>query len=284
MVPVDRVSPAPFLFVPIALLCPYMKKKEITILSWNVNGIRAAEKKGFVEWLEKAEYDIVCVQETKVADEGVLSDKLLSPNGYVSYWHGCTERKGYSGVAVYSKEEPIAVKTDFGKNLLSREGRVIELEFPTFVLLNIYFPNGGSGDERLQYKLRFYDEFYEYLLQLKEIGKPVLFCGDVNTAHHEIDLSRPKENEKISGFLPVERSWMDTLPAIGFSDSFRTLYPKKVQYSWWDMKTRARERNVGWRIDYFFTDETLSKKTKDAFILDQVYGSDHCPVGITFFP
>jgi exodeoxyribonuclease-3 len=255
--------------------------KKTTIISWNVNGIRAAERKGFVSWLEKSEYDIVCVQETKVFDEGVLSEKLLAPDGYTAYFHCCKERKGYSGVAVYTKMKPLNVKIDFGKNLLSREGRVIELEFKEFTLLNIYFPNGGSGDERLKYKLQFYDEFYEYILSLKDAGKKVIFCGDVNTAHNEIDLSRPKENAGVSGFLPVERAWMDTLAPVGFHDSFRRLYPTEVKYSWWDMKTRARERNVGWRIDYFFVSENIADQVTDAFILTETEGSDHCPIGIT---
>lgn len=255
--------------------------KRTTIISWNVNGIRAAERKGFVSWIEQSGHDIVCVQETKVFDEGVLSEKLLAPDGYTAYWNCCKERKGYSGVAVYTKIPPVAVKTDFGKNLLSREGRVIELEFKEFTLLNIYFPNGGSGDERLKYKLQFYDEFYEYILSLKSEGRKVIFCGDVNTAHSEIDLSRPKENVNVSGFLPVERAWMDTLAPAGFIDSFRVAHPSEAKYSWWDMKTRARERNVGWRIDYFFVSENILDQVHDAFILDDVEGSDHCPIGIT---
>lgn len=254
--------------------------KKTTIISWNVNGIRAAERKGFVSWIEQSGFDIVCVQETKVFDEGVLSEKLLAPDGYTVYWNCCKERKGYSGVAVYTKVQPLNVKIDFGKNLLSREGRVIELEFEEFTLLNIYFPNGGSGDERLKYKMQFYDEFYEYILSLKGEGKKVIFCGDVNTAHNEIDLSRPKENAKVSGFLPMERAWMDTLAPIGFHDSFRKLYPTEVKYSWWDMKTRARERNVGWRIDYFFVSENAFSMIGDAFISTEVEGSDHCPIGL----
>jgi len=255
--------------------------KTMSLISWNVNGIRAAERKGLVEWLEKSGYDIVCVQETKVFDEGVLSEKLLKPDGYTTHWSCCKERKGYSGVAVYSKIEPINVKIDFGKNLLSREGRMIELEFPEFTLLNIYFPNGGSGEERLKYKMQFYDEFYEYILSLKEQGKKVIFCGDVNTAHNEIDLSRPKENARISGFLPIERAWMDTLAPVGFHDSFRKLHPTEAKYSWWDMKTRARERNVGWRIDYFFVSENMLNAISDAFILNDVEGSDHCPIELS---
>lgn len=256
-------------------------KRTISLLSWNVNGIRAAERKGFVEWMEKGEYDIVAVQETKVSHPDQLSEKLKSPNGYESYWHSATEKKGYSGVAIYAKEPPLEVKTDFGNNTLSKEGRVIELEYPSFTVLNIYFPNGGSGEERLRYKLEFYREFLKYIVDLREKGKRVIFCGDVNTAHTENDLARPKENAGVSGFLPIEREWIDELLERGFLDTFRMFHDGNGHYTWWDMKTRARDRNVGWRLDYFFVDNALRKRVSDAFILSDVLGSDHCPVGLT---
>lgn len=256
-------------------------KKTISLLSWNVNGIRAAERKGFVEWMERGEYDIVAVQETKVSHPDQLSEKLRTPDGYESYWHSATEKKGYSGVAIYTKEPPVEVKTDFGKNILSKEGRVIELEYPSFTVLNIYFPNGGSGEERLRYKLEFYREFLNYIVKLRENGKNVIFCGDVNTAHTENDLARPKENAGVSGFLPIEREWIDELLERGFLDTFRMFHEGNGHYTWWDMKTRARDRNVGWRLDYFFVDNSLRKRVSDAFILSDVPGSDHCPVGLT---
>lgn len=252
-----------------------------TLISWNVNGLRAAGRKGFIDWMQAGRYPIVGVQETKVSHPDQLDEPLRNPDGYTSYFHSATEKKGYSGVGLYTKVKPIRVKTFFGDNLLSREGRVIEMEFSEFILLNVYFPNGGSGTARLEYKLQFYEEFLHYVKHLKTQKKPVVFCGDVNTAHQTMDLARPKENEAVSGFLPIERAWIDEVVVAGFLDSFRLVNPDTVQYSWWDMKTRARERNVGWRIDYFFVDERLKRNIKDAFILDAVPGSDHAPVGLT---
>lgn len=254
------------------------KASPLSIVSWNVNGIRAAERKGFLEWLEHHRYSIVCLQETKISHPDQLSDALAQPSGYFAYFHCATEKKGYSGTAVYTREEPFEVKTFFGDNLLSREGRVMELHFKDFVLLNIYFPNGGSGEERLRYKMRFYDEFLGHISELVRQGKNVVFCGDVNTAHQEIDLARPKENEKVSGFLPMERAWMDQLVEAGFVDTFRAAEPETVKYSWWDMKTRARERNVGWRIDYFFVNQSFVPRVSETEYLNDVPGSDHCPV------
>ncbi|MEP7162664.1 MAG: exodeoxyribonuclease III [Candidatus Moraniibacteriota bacterium] len=256
-------------------------QESFTLISWNVNGLRAAGKKGFVDWMQKGQYPIVCVQETKVSHPDQLPEELRHPDGYTSYFHSATEKKGYSGVGIYTKRRPFEVKTFFGDNLLSREGRVIEMEFREFTLVNVYFPNGGSGDIRLQYKLQFYEEFLHYLKHMKKQGKKIVLCGDVNTAHREIDLARPKENANTSGFMQIEREWIDKLEAAGFIDTFRAANPETVQYSWWDMKTRARERNVGWRIDYFFVDESLKNNIKDTFILDDVAGSDHAPVGLT---
>lgn len=250
------------------------------LLSWNVNGIRAAERKGFLDWLQNDQPDILFVQETKVQDASVLSEALRNPKDYKTYWSGAEEKKGYSGVALFTKEEPIAVKTDFGNTILSREGRVIQAEYAEFIALGVYFPNGGMSEERLQYKLTFYDAFLPYVEKLAK-QKPVIFCGDVNTAHNEIDLARPKENETNTGFLPIERKWIDRVVASGFIDTFRLLHPdQKEMYSYWDMKTRARDRNVGWRIDYVFADEQLKTNITDAFLLTDVLGSDHCPVGV----
>ena len=259
-----------------------MKHRDINIVSWNVNGLRAAGRKGFSEWIGKGEYDIVCLQETKLQNVDQLPDELQGPDGYFSYFHCATERKGYSGTAIYTKDEPRVVRTHFGdESLLSKEGRVIEMEFPEFTLLNIYFPNGGVSEERLDFKLKFYGEFLLHVSALVSEGKRVVFCGDVNTAHNEIDLARPKENEKHTGFLRIERDWMDRLEPTGFIDTFRMLHPETVAYTWWDMKTWARQRNVGWRLDYFFVSENLKNAVKDAFVLSDIEGSDHCPVGVT---
>lgn len=251
-----------------------------TLLSWNVNGIRAAEKKGFVSWIAKSGADVVAVQETKVHDESILSDALLRPQGYNSLWSGHPEKKGYSGVAVYTKKKPLLARKDFGASPLSEEGRLLELEYEEFYFLNCYFPNGGLGPHRIEYKLAYYDAFLQHVRNLEKT-KPVIFCGDINTAHNEIDLARPKENEKNTGFLPVERAWLDEVERAGFVDTFRSKYPTRADaYSYWDMETRARDRNVGWRIDYFFVSASLAHFVKGAFILDGVEGSDHCPVGI----
>lgn len=254
----------------------------LSLVSWNVNGIRAAERKGFLPWLSEHQYSVVCLQETKISHPDQLSTALARPEGYFAYFHCATEKKGYSGTAVYTREEPLLVKTFFGADsLLSQEGRMMEIHFERFVLLNIYFPNGGSGQERLRYKLRFYGEFLKYVADLVAQGKQVIFCGDVNTAHREIDLARPKENQKTSGFLPEERAWMDELVAAGFVDVFRETHPEGEVYSWWDMKTRARERNIGWRIDYFFTHGAVLEWVRDIAYLSDTPGSDHCPVKLT---
>ena len=252
----------------------------MTLVSWNVNGVRSAERKGFIEWLMKSGYDVVGLQETKVSDYKILNHELRHPDGYEAYWHGAQEKKGYSGVAVYTKVKPKEVRMDFGPSLLSGEGRVLELDFGDFIFLNIYFPNGKSGAPRLEYKLNFYQEFLAYVKKLRASGRSVIFAGDVNTAHQAIDLARPKENEKISGFLPEERAWLDEVIAAGFVDSFRHFHPEPDQYTWWDQKSHARDRNVGWRIDYFFISADLLPRLKRVFILSDVFGSDHCPVGI----
>lgn len=249
------------------------------LLSWNVNGIRAAERKGFLDWLETIPGDMVALQETK-AHAYQLSDELKGPEGYHVYFSK-PERKGYSGVALYTKMKPISVNYNLGIEEFDREGRMIEAEFADFTLLNVYFPNGQMNKDRLAYKLGFYDTFLEYIEKLRKSGKNIIVCGDVNTAHTEIDLSRPKANEKTSGFLPIEREWMDKLVETGYIDTFRAFHADEINhYSWWSMRTAARERNVGWRIDYFFVNEEFMPQIKDAYILSDVMGSDHCPVGI----
>lgn len=253
--------------------------KTLRLLSWNVNGIRAVHKKGFIDWLLKENADIVCVQETKAHPEQ-LPKELISINGYQSFFSASKVKKGYSGVAVYSKPEPKEVKYGFDIPKFDDEGRILILNYPDFILFNIYFPNGKMSEERLQYKMDFYDAFLDYADNLLKQGKKILVCGDVNTAHKEIDLARPKENEKTSGFLPIERQWIDKFLSRGFVDTFRMFNDQPGNYTWWDMQTRARERNVGWRIDYFFVSENFKENVKNAFILPEVSGSDHCPVGI----
>ena len=249
------------------------------ILCWNVNGIRAIHKKGFVEWISLANPDILCLNETKASPEQ-LPDELLNIPGYKSYFSSSTVKKGYSGVAIYTKEEPIKVLHGYGEPRFDDEGRIIIAEYKDFTLINNYYPNGKASPERLQYKLDFYDAFLAFANSLKKKGKNVVVCGDFNTAHQEIDLARPKENSKVSGFLPVEREWLDTLIANGYVDTFRMFNQEGGNYTWWDMVTRARERNVGWRIDYFFVNEAFKAKVKNGFILPDVMGSDHCPLGI----
>jgi len=252
--------------------------KETKILCWNVNGIRAAERRGFLEWLYRESPDILCVQETK-AHPGQLDERLREPQDYHVYW-SYPERKGYGGVATFTRERPLRVQNDFGVQDFDIEGRVIISEYPGFILFNIYFPNGKKDESRLKYKLDFYDIFFDYVESLRRKGDRLIICGDFNTAHQEIDLARPKENEKISGFLPIERAWMDKLVAHGYIDTFRHFNKAPNQYTWWDLKSRARERNVGWRIDCFFITENLLKSISRAFVMPEVIGSDHCPIGI----
>jgi exodeoxyribonuclease-3 len=256
-----------------------MAMKEKRLLSWNVNGIRSLKGKGFLDWLPKESPDVLCLQETKARPDQ-LDDDLSQPAGYQPYWN-YPEKKGYGGVAVFTRENPLDVRYDFGDNPLDLEGRAIIADYSGFTLLNIYFPNGKSGPERLEYKMAFYDVFLQYADSLRAAGKKLVICGDVNTAHKEIDLARPKENSKVSGFLPEERAWIDKFVAHGYVDTFRHFNKEPDQYTWWDLKSGARARNVGWRIDYFFVSEDLLASVTNAFIMPDVMGSDHCPIGIT---
>lgn len=248
------------------------------LISWNVNGIRALQRKGAFQWFLQEQPDIFCLQETKAQPEQ-LDAELTEVEGYHVYF-ASAERKGYSGVALYSKEAPRRVRDGFGIERFDREGRTLVAEYENFTLLNVYFPNGQGSDERLQYKMEFYDAFLSYVEGLKGEGKNIVICGDVNTAHTEIDLARPKANEKTSGFLPQERAWIDSLLAHGYLDTFRMFHAEPENYTWWSMRARARERNVGWRIDYFFVNDDFKDQVKDAFILADVMGADHCPLGI----
>ena len=252
--------------------------KEIEILCWNVNGIRALEKKGFLNWLNQESPDILCLQETK-AQPGQISPEVQQPPGYYAYWN-FPERKGYSGVAIFSKEKPISVENGFDIKQFDIEGRVIITKYPQFILFNVYFPNGKMSQERLRYKMDFYDAFLHFIDPFKAGDEKLVICGDFTTAHKEIDLARPKENENISGFLPMERAWMNKFVAHGFIDTFRYFNKEPNHYTWWSLRTRARERNIGWRLDYIFVTENLLLSLTEASILSQVIGSDHCPVGI----
>jgi exodeoxyribonuclease-3 len=247
------------------------------ILSWNVNGLRAFYKKGAFNSIFEVDPDIFCLQETK-SHRDQLPEEVRSPAGYYAYFDHSKMRKGYSGVAIFSKEKPEKVEYSLGNPDLDKEGRMIIAYFKDFVLLNGYFPNGGVDPERLKYKLEFYDQFLKFIEKLRKQGKSVVFCGDINTAYNEIDLSRPKENSNHTGFLPIERAWIDKVIEKGYLDTFRFLHLDKIKYSWWDMKTFARDRNVGWRLDYFFVSSDLKDKIKKAEILDDMLGSDHCPV------
>ena len=253
--------------------------REIQLLSWNVNGIRAVQRKGFLEWFSQQNTDILCLQETKAHTEQ-LDAELINIDGYHSYWN-YPERKGYSGVVIYTRDEPQNIGYSFDDSKLDMEGRVVIAEYPEFTLMNIYFPNGKRDQERLDYKMAFYDDFLDYADDLREKGKKIIVCGDVNTAHKEIDLARPRENSKVSGFLPIEREWIDKFVSHGYVDTFRQFNEEPNQYSWWDMKSGARARNVGWRIDYFFVSKDLLSSLTGAFIMPDVMGSDNCPVGIT---
>ena len=248
------------------------------LISWNVNGIRAAWKKGFPDFVAAQTPDVLCVQETKIQHEQ-LTPEMKDLPGYRSYW-SVAEKKGYSGVATYTRPEPLAVGTTFGSPTLDTEGRIVHTEYADFHLFNGYFPNSGMGPERLAHKMKFYDEFLALTERLRKAGKGVIVCGDVNTAHTEIDLARPKENEKSPGFMPIEREWVTKLIAHGYHDTFRIFVDEPGHYTWWDMKSGARARNIGWRIDYFFVSENLRPRLKNAFHMPEVMGSDHCPVGI----
>ena len=250
----------------------------IKIVSWNINGIRAIHKKGFLDWVRKESPDILCVQEIKAKEVQVPGEILHLPD-YVSHWNSA-ERPGYSGVAVFTRLKPLAVKKGIGLKRFDSEGRVLELEFKDFTLFNIYFPNGGMSQERLQFKLDFYEEALRYFLLLRKKGKKLVICGDYNTAHKPIDLKNPIANEGVSGFLAVEREWLDQFISNGFIDTFRVFDQSADRYTWWDMRTRARERNAGWRIDYHFISDDLVPCLKNAFISPQVTGSDHCPIGL----
>lgn len=253
---------------------------DLTLISWNINGARAAERAGFLSWLAETGPDILCLQETR-AEEHQLSPEMRHPSGYCTYWHGAVRKKGYSGTALLTRRAPDNVQFGLGIPEFDAEGRTIVAHYRDFTLINCYFPNGSRDHSRVPYKLAFYDAFLALCERLRSEGRQLVFCGDVNTAHRDIDLARPKDNQNTTGFLPEERAWMDRLVDHGYVDTFRHRYPDLTgQYTWWAQWGGARERNVGWRIDYFFVAAEVLPRVSDAFILPHVRGSDHCPVGL----
>ncbi|MDR2676479.1 MAG: exodeoxyribonuclease III [Endomicrobium sp.] len=248
------------------------------MISWNVNGIRAIYKKKFVDWFKNVNADIVCIQETK-AHEMQFPKNVKKINGY-NFHCSSALKKGYSGVAVWSKIKHKIIKTDI-KSTFDNEGRILMIDFEKFILFNIYFPNGRASLERLKYKIQFYDNLIEYLKQFK--NKIVIICGDYNTAHYPIDLANPKENAKKSGFMLEEREKLSELVSLGYIDTFRYFNKEHSNYTWWDYKTAARSKNIGWRIDYFFISKDAITQLKAASIHNSVLGSDHCPVSIDIF-
>ena len=248
------------------------------LISWNVNGIRAAVKKGFLDYLDQEQPDILCIQESKAHKEQLTSE-ILEDHGYRTYWHSGV-KKGYSGVATFCKEEPLFIQEGLGIEKYDVEGRVLLTEHKDFLLYNIYFPNGQKDETRLNYKLDFYDDLLPIINDQVESGNNVIVTGDWNTAHHSIDLARPKENINTSGFMLVEREKLDIYVEEGWVDTFRLFHEEGERYSWWTYRFGARDRNVGWRIDYFFVNEGMADLCIDADIHHDVFGSDHCPVSL----
>ena len=251
------------------------------ISSWNVNGIRAAGRAGFLDWFEKENADIVCVQEAK-ANQEQLDPSLLHPGGYFSYWHPA-EKAGYSGVAIYSRREPVGLQYGIGVKEIDSEGRVLIAEYPDFTLINSYFPNSQREHQRLDYKLSFCKKFLEFCQDLRSKGKQLVICGDLNIAHREIDLKNPKSNQKNAGFLPEERAWMDQFLGAGYVDGFRHFNQSPDQYTWWSYRPGVREKNIGWRLDYFIVNQEFKDRLAEVAHRTEVKGSDHCPVNLELF-
>lgn len=251
---------------------------QLNIWSWNVNGLRAVLGKAFLDEIQRGAPDILCLQETKL-QEHQIPDELSAMEGYGAHWSHA-EKKGYSGTVTFDRLVPLSVEYGIGVEEFDREGRTVVTEYEQFILFNVYFPNGKRDDIRLDYKLRFYDRALEVMQAKRATGKMVLVTGDYNTAHTPIDLANPKENEDVSGFLPIERAWLDKLSEHGWVDTFRIYHPEPQRYSWWSYRAGARPRNIGWRIDYFWVDAEHRNWVVDADIRDDILGSDHCPVTV----
>lgn len=258
-----------------------MNKKKLRLVSWNVNGLRAVVKKDFFKSMDQLNPDILLLQETKLTEEQ-RTDEMIRVDGYESHWTYSIVKKGYSGVAAYTKPVPEAVSPGIGIERFDNEGRILELDFKDFILFNVYFPNGQMSDERLQYKLDFYEAFFAHTDGLRKKGRSLVITGDFNTAHNDIDLKNPKPNSKRSGFLPIERRVLDRILGNGYVDTFRHFNPDTVKYSWWSYRFNARANNAGWRIDYFFVTQDIIDRgwVTNTFIDNDILGSDHCPVGI----
>lgn len=265
------------------------------IISWNVNGIRSilgqnpsknfntiSKNNKLFEFIEAENPDILCIQETKAEPEQI-NDDLRFPTGYYGYFNPAKSKKGYSGVVTYSKILPKSVNINIGIEKFDIEGRIVETDFEDFVLVNVYFPNGTSGKHRVEYKLEFYDALFLHLENYRKAGRKLIVCGDYNTAHHPIDLARPKENVETSGFMPIERVKLDYIEQTGYVDTFRQFNNEPNHYTWWSNRARARENNVGWRIDYHFVTDNLMKDVKNSYHLTEVLGSDHCPIVLDIY-
>ncbi len=246
------------------------------VASWNVNGIRAAARKDFIPWMEGMGADVVCIQESKASPDQ-LGEELLHPHGYHSYWHSA-EKAGYSGVAIYAKKEPLQIKMGIDLPEFDSEGRVITAEFSDFFLVNTYFPNSQREHTRLGYKLKFCESIFAYLEGLRSKQKNVVICGDFNIAHKTIDLKNPKTNENNAGYLPEERAWMESFLSRGYVDGFRRFNPHPDNYTWWSYRPGVRQKNIGWRLDYFVVNQDFKDRLKSVIHQPQVLGSDHCPV------
>lgn len=255
--------------------------KKIKILSWNVNGIRAVHRKSALQPLLEGENPhILCIQETKLSKKEDLP-KDYHELGYEVYLSCAQEKKGYSGVAIFTSITPNSISEGIGIEEFDKEGRILRADFDDFILFSVYFPNGKMSDERLDYKMRFYDALEKVAQNLREQGHKVIICGDVNTAHKRIDLARPKQNETVSGFLPQEREWITNFLEKGWIDTLRMFDGREGLYTWWAMRApKARENNVGWRLDYFYVNEEMKENLKNAYVLQEYKGSDHCPIGI----
>lgn len=253
--------------------------KNMKVVSWNINGVRASVKKGLIDYIEQENPDVLCLQEVR-AELDTIEDVFHYPDDYYGYFFPCAVKKGYSGVGILTKQKPIEVRYGFGDPKFDNEGRVIQIDLPDLTIMSIYFPNGGTGDHRVQYKLEFYDALFDYCEQLRKTKKNLLISGDYNTAHKEIDLARPKQNIETSGFMPIEREKIDKIIDLGYVDTFREFSKEGDQYTWWSVQQRARPNNVGWRIDYHMVTHELLPAVKKSYHQDQQEGSDHCPVVI----